>query len=126
MNIISILRQDYQNFPREHYYGVFAEDFYFEGFFNKFRGIETYKQMIQMYETGLINVNLNLVNIAQSEDIVKTLWILSCTAPFPWKPRITIPGRSEAKLNADGLISSHIDYLGISHTEILKQLFQMT
>lgn len=126
MDIISILKQDYQNFPANQHYDIFAEDFYFEGFFNKFRGIEIYKQMINLYETGFIDTELKLVDIVKSEDIIKTQWILSWTAPFPWKPRVTLPGRSEAKLNADGLISSHIDYLDISHSDLLKQLFQVT
>ncbi|NET53671.1 MAG: DUF2358 domain-containing protein, partial [Merismopedia sp. SIO2A8] len=44
-------------------------------------------------------------------------------SPLPWKPRIAIPGWSELKLNAEGLIACHIDHWNISRLDVIKQHF---
>ncbi|NET50611.1 MAG: hypothetical protein F6K09_18345, partial [Merismopedia sp. SIO2A8] len=42
---------------------------------------------------------------------------------FFWNPRIRISGWSELTLNAEGLISAHIDYWHCSRFDVLKQHF---
>ena len=125
MDIISILKQDYQKFPVDQTYSIYAENVYFEDPLNKFRGIEHYQKMIGFMKSWFNDVQLELHDISRSGDLIKTRWKLSWTAPVPWKPRMAIPGWSELKLNTDGLINSHIDYWDISRLDVLKQLFQL-
>ncbi|MEQ8971712.1 MAG: DUF2358 domain-containing protein [Coleofasciculus sp. C1-SOL-03] len=123
-DIIEILKQDYQRFPVDQTYSLYANDVFFKDPLNEFRGLNRYKQMIGFIHTWFINPQLDLHDISQSGDTIKTRWTLSWTTPLPWKPRISIPGWSELRLNADGLISSHIDYWDIPRLDVLKQLFR--
>ncbi len=121
MDIIQILKEDYQRFPVDQTYSIYAADVYFQDPLNSFRGIERYKQMIAFIGTWFIEPKLDLQDIRQSGDKIETRWILSWTTPLPWKPRIAIPGWSELKLNPAGLITSHIDYWQCSRLDVLKQ-----
>lgn len=125
MDIISILKQDYQKFPADQTYSIYAENVYFEDPMNQFRGIARYQKMIGFMSNWFNDIQLDLHDISQSGNMIKTRWTLSWSAPAPWKPRMAIPGWSELKLNTDGLINSHIDYWDISRLDVLKQLFQI-
>lgn len=121
MDIVQILKQDYQRFPTNQTYSIYAEDVYFQDPLNKFRGLQRYKAMIGLIDTWFINVKMDLHDIYQSGDTVKTEWTLSWNTPLPWRPRIAIPGWSELRLNSDELIVSHIDYWKCSRLNVLKQ-----
>ncbi len=121
MDIIQILQQDYQRFPVNQTYSIYAQDVYFQDPLNKFRGVERYKQMIKFIETLFIHTKMDLHNIQRLGDTIKTEWTLSWNTPLPWKPRISIPGWSELRLNSVGLIVSHIDYWNCSRLDVLKQ-----
>lgn len=122
MDIIEILKQDYQRFPADQTYSIYAENVYFQDPMNRFRGIERYRQMIGFIGTWFIDIKLELRDIRRTGDRIETRWTLSWTAPVPWKPRMAIPGWSELKLNAQGLIESHIDYWDCSRVDVLRQL----
>ncbi|NEP46356.1 MAG: DUF2358 domain-containing protein [Okeania sp. SIO2H7] len=122
MDIIAILKEDYQKFPEDQTYSIYAEDVYFEDPVNRFRGCDRYQEMIGFFKKWFIDIELDLHEINKSGNTIKTRWTLSWTAPVPWRPRMTIPGCSELKLNDKGLIASHIDYWDISRLEVLKQL----
>lgn len=121
MDIIQILRQDYQRFPVNQTYNIYAEDVYFQDPLNKFRGVERYKQMIKFIETWFLNPKMDLHDIQTEGNTITTKWTLSWNTPLPWRPRISIPGWSELRLNSDGLIVSHIDYWNCSRLDVLKQ-----
>lgn len=121
MDIIQILQQDYQRFPDNQTYDIYAQDVYFQDPLNKFRGVERYKQMIKLIETWFLNTKMDLHKINRVGDTIKTEWTLSWNTPLPWKPRISISGWSELRLNTQGLIVSHIDYWHCSRLEVLKQ-----
>ena len=121
MDIVEILKQDYQRFPIDQTYSIYAKDVYFQDPLNKFRGIERYKKMIGFIQTWFIATKMDLHNIYRSGDTIKTEWTLSWNTPLPWKPRIAIPGWSELKLNSQGLIVSHVDYWNCSRLDVLKQ-----
>jgi len=123
MNIIKILTTDYQNFPADQTYSIYAENVYFQDPMNRFRGISRYQQMIGFMNTFFKDIKLDLHSISQSDNRIETQWTLSWTLSLPWRPRIAIAGRSELTLNSDGLIDSHIDYWDISRWDVLKQLF---
>jgi len=121
MDIIQILQQDYQRFPDNQTYSIYAQDVYFQDPLNKFRGVERYKQMIKFIKTVFLNTKMDLHEINRVGDTIKTEWTLSWNTPLPWKPRISISGWSELRLNPQGLIVSHIDYWHCSRLEVLKQ-----
>lgn len=123
MNILEILKEDYQRFPADQTYSVYAEEVYFEDPMNRFQGIGRYQKMIGFISTFFKEIKLDLHSISQLGDTIETRWTLSWTAPLPWQPRMSIPGWSELKINADGLIISHIDHWDIPRLEVLKQLF---
>ncbi|BAY36223.1 hypothetical protein NIES2111_05450 [Nostoc sp. NIES-2111] len=123
MDIITILKEDYQRFPVNQTYSIYAEDVYFQDPLNKFSGIERYKQMIHFMQTWFLNIKMDLHDIQKIEDKIKTEWTLSWNTPVPWKPRISISGWSELGLNAEGLIVSHIDYWHCSRLDVIKQHF---
>ena len=121
MDIIQILKEDYQRFPVNQTYSIYAEDVYFQDPLNRFRGIERYKKMIAFINKWFISPKMDLHDIHSEGDTIKYQWTLSWNTPLPWKPRIAVPGWSELRLNADGLIVSHIDYWKCSRLDVLKQ-----
>ena len=121
MDIIEILKQDYQRFPIDQTYSIYAENVYFQDPLNRFYGVEKYKQMIALINKWFIAPQLNLHDIRFTGDAIATEWTLSWNTPLPWQPRITIPGWSELKLNSEQLIISHIDNWKCSRWDVLKQ-----
>lgn len=122
-NLIETLKQDYQRFPSDQTYELYAADVYFKDPLSEFRGIQRYRQMIGFIATWFANPRLDLHHIQQENNLITTRWTLSWNSPLPWKPRIHISGWSELHLNADGLISTHIDYWHCSTIDVLKQHF---
>lgn len=120
-NIIEILKDDYQRFPKNQTYSIYAADVYFQDPLNQFRGVKRYQQMIKFIQTWFINPKMDLHNIQSLGEIIKSEWTLSWNTPVPWKPRISISGWSELSLNSEGLIASHIDYWHCSRLDVLKQ-----
>lgn len=123
MDIIEILKQDYQRFPLDQTYSIYAADVYFKDPLNEFRGVERYRQMIAAISKWFGEIELELHQISRVRDTIFTEWTLNLTSPLPWKPRLVIPGRSELKLDRQESIVSHIDYWHCSPFEVLKQNF---
>ncbi len=123
MDIVEILKDDYRRFPANQTYSLYAQDVFFQDPLNKFRGIKKYKAMIGFINTFFIAPKMDLQAINRVGDTIKMEWVLSWNTPLPWKPRIAIPGWSELKINADGLIASHIDYWKCSRLDVVKQHF---
>ena len=131
MDILDRIQRDYQRFPADQSYDLYAEDVYFEDPLNRFHGVDRYRKMIRFIERWFVAPHLDLHSIertdnlskAASQSLVTTRWTLSWTAPFPWKPRMVIKGWSELQLNHEDLIISHIDYWECSRLDVVKQLF---
>lgn len=123
MSILETLKQDYQRFPDNQSYSLYAPEVYFKDPLTQFQGLERYKQMIQFIKTWFHNVHMDLHSIHQTDNTIHTQWTLLWNTPLPWKPRISISGRSELQLNPQNLIISHIDYWDCSVFEVLKQHF---
>ena len=123
MEIIDIIKQDYQNFPDRQTYSVYAENVYFEDPLNKFNGVEKYQKMIEFLGTFFKNVNLELHSIEQQERTIITVWTLNMTSPLPWKPRLSIPGWSELQLDERDTIVAHCDRWKIAPWKVLLQNF---
>ena len=125
-DILETIKQDYQNFPNNQTYSIYAENVYFQDPLNKFTGIQRYQKMITFMGNWFQNIDLELHNISQENDMIHTKWTLHWTTPLPWQPRIAIPGRSELKVSPDQLIISHIDYWDCSRLDVLKQHFRFS
>lgn len=121
MEIAQILREDYQRFPKEQTYSIYAEDVYFKDPLNEFRGRDRYQKMIGFIQTWLLNCHMDLHDLHQDGNFIRTDWTLHWNTPLPWKPAIAISGWSELTLNDRGLVVSHIDYWHCTPLDVLKQ-----
>ena len=124
MDILEQIRLDYQRFPNDQSYHLYADDVYFEDPLNKFRGVDRYRRMIGFIGKWFKDIDLQLheINYASPSQI-DTRWTLSWIAPVPWQPPMQIPGRSELGLGEGGKIISHIDYWDCSRLSVVGQLF---
>ncbi|MDC0834104.1 DUF2358 domain-containing protein [Geitlerinema sp. CS-897] len=123
MDILEIVKRDYQNFPEHQTYDIYAEDVYFRDPLNQFRGRDRYRQNIDFIRTWFKNVRLDLHSSDRTDNRIETRWTLHWNSPLPWNPRISIPGWSELQLDDTGKIISHIDYWNCSKWDVVKQHF---
>lgn len=123
MDIVNILKQDYQQFPLNQTYSIYAENVYFKDPLNEFRGLGRYQKMIGFITNWFIDTKIDVHDIEKLGNKIQTRWTLHWNAPLPWKPRIAISGRSELQLNEAGLICSHIDYWDTPRLEVVRQHF---
>lgn len=72
------------------------------------RGRKDFQGMIHFLATQ--DIRLDLHEMRQDGPVIHTRWTMSWTAPLPWQPWVTVTGRSELTLNAQGLIQQQIDY----------------
>ncbi|MBW4517269.1 MAG: DUF2358 domain-containing protein [Timaviella obliquedivisa GSE-PSE-MK23-08B] len=124
MDILEVLQADYQRFPKNQTYSIYAEDVYFKDPMSQFRGRDRYQRTIQFIDTWFTNPKLDLHKIERNGNQIRSDWTLSWTTPLPWKPRIAIGGWSELEVNQQDLIISHIDYWHCSRLDVLKQHFR--
>ena len=122
-DLVQILREDYQRFPENQTYEIYAESVYFKDPLNEFRGVKKYREMIGFLGSFFSNIEMEVHNVTQTESKIKTEWTLHMTSPLPWKPRLSIPGWSDLEVNQDNLIVSHIDRWHISPWNVLTQNF---
>lgn len=122
-NLVEILKQDYQRFPENQTFEIYAEDVYFKDPLNEFRGVKKYKAMIKFLSSFFNDIEMEVHNVTTKGTTIKTEWTLNMTSPLPWKPRLSIPGWSELEVSEDNLIASHIDRWYISPWNVLTQNF---
>ena len=124
MDLLEQIRADYQRFPQDQSFHLDADDVYFKDPLNEFRGVKRYQEMIGFMDRWFQKVDLQLHDIRYgTPQRIDTRWTLSWVAPAPWKPAMSIPGRSELGINDEGKICSHIDYWDCSKLAVLGQLF---
>lgn len=122
-NLVEILKEDYNKFPSDQTYSIYAENVYFKDPLNEFRGIKRYQKMIGFLGRFFGDIEMEVHDLNREGQTIKTEWTLKMTTPLPWKPRLSIPGWSELKVNQDNLIISHIDRWHISPFRVLRQNF---
>lgn len=125
MNLIEVVKVDYQKFPQSQTYEIYALDVFFKDPVYEFRGLGKYQKMIGFITYWFANLKLELHEIYQQETIIHTQWTMSWNSPLPWKPRIAVTGRSELTINEESLIVSHIDYWNCSRLDVVKQHFKL-
>ncbi|MEL6604959.1 MAG: DUF2358 domain-containing protein [Cyanobacteria bacterium J06614_10] len=120
--LVDQLSADYARFPEAQTYSLYADDVRFKDPLNAFSGVEKYQQMIGFLAKFFSDIQMDLHSIEQTQPSeITTHWTLHMTAPLPWQPRLSIPGRSELGVNQSGKIDSHIDYWNCSRLDVLKQ-----
>jgi hypothetical protein len=122
-DLIAILQADYDRFPTNQTYEIYADDVYFKDPLTEFRGVKKYRAMIGSLQRWFSNIELEVHGVEPTAELIKTEWTLYMTSPLPWQPRLSIPGRSELQVNAENLIVSHTDYWHISPWSVLLQNF---
>ncbi len=122
-NLVEILKEDYERFPDNQTFEIYAENVYFKDPLNEFRGVKKYREMIGFLSNFFSDIDMEVHNVSQDGANIKTEWTLNMTAPLPWKPRLSIPGWSELEVSRENLIVSHIDRWHISPWNVLRQNF---
>lgn len=123
MDLLSQIRQDYDRFPADQTYSLYSEDVFFKDPMNQFRGVKKYQDMIGFISRFFKSPQLDLHDIQQTGQQIRTDWTLSWTTPLPWQPRISISGWSELKVDDAGLICEHIDYWTCDRWNVIQQHF---
>ena len=124
MDILTALRQDYNRFPLDQTYSLYSEDVFFKDPMTEFRGVKKYQEMIALIDRFFHNPQLDLHDIQQTGDRIRTDWTLSWTTPLPWKPRISISGWSDLTIDlTTGLITQHIDFWNCTRWNVVQQHF---
>ena len=124
MDILTALRQDYSRFPQNQTYSLYSEDVFFKDPMTEFCGVKKYQEMISLIDRFFKNPQLDLHEIQQTGDQIRTDWTLSWTTPLPWKPRIRISGWSDLTLDlTTGLITQHIDSWNCTRWNVVQQHF---
>ena len=124
MDILKALRQDYSRFPLDQTYSLYSEDVFFKDPMTEFRGVKKYQEMIALIDRFFKNPQLDLHEIQQTGDQIRTDWTLSWTTPLPWKPRISISGWSDLTIDlTTGLITQHIDSWHCTRWNVIQQHF---
>ena len=122
-DIVAQLKQDYERFPKDQTYELYAEDVHFKDPMNEFDGLDRYQKMIGFLDRFFNDIHMEVHSVEQTRpDLITTQWTLNMNAPLPWSPRLSIPGRSELGLSASGLINSHADYWNCSKLAVLMQV----
>ncbi|OKH15165.1 DUF2358 domain-containing protein [[Limnothrix rosea] IAM M-220] len=124
MDILEILQQDYQRFPKHQSFEIYARNVFFKDPLNEFRGVHRYKKMIGFLGRWFRNVDLDLHQIHRNGTTIRTDWTLKMTCPLPWQPRLSISGYSLLEVNERDLIISHIDYWYDAPLKVLGQVFR--
>ena len=124
MDILTALRQDYDRFPLDQTYSLYSETVFFKDPMTEFRGVKKYQEMIALIDRFFHNPQLDLRDIQQTGDRIRTDWTLSWTTPLPWKPRISISGWSDLTIDlTTGLITQHIDFWNCTRWNVVQQHF---
>ena len=124
MDILTALRQDYDRFPLDQTYSLYSETVFFKDPMTEFRGVKKYQEMIALIDRFFHNPQLDLHDIQQTGERIRTDWTLSWTTPLPWKPRISISGWSDLTIDlTTGLITQHIDFWNCTRWNVIQQHF---
>ena len=123
--VIERLQEDYQRFPEDQSYDLYASEVYFKDPMNEFRGVGQYRRMIGFIQSWFRQIEMELHDISKKDAAaIETRWTLHLTVPLPWQPRLSIPGKSELQIDQSGLIVSHVDYWNLPRWRVAMQLFE--
>ena len=81
-DLVEIIREDYQRFPENQTFEIYAEDVYFKDPLNEFNGIKKYRAMIGFLGTffGDVKMDVHDVGVIKDGEVIKTEWTLNMTS----------------------------------------------
>lgn len=123
-NLVEIIKEDYQKFPENQTYEIYAEDVHFKDPVYDFKGLKKYREMIVFLKKWFANLHLELHEINQNEAEINTRWTMSWYSPLPWQPFISVSGRSILKVE-NNLIIAHYDYWDKPFWDMIAQHFKL-
>ena len=123
MNLVKIIKDDYQRFPENPTYSIYSENIHFKDKLYDFYGLKKYQNMISFLAKWFKNLHLELHDIQQNNNQIDTRWTMSWNSPLPWQPFISVSGRSELKVE-NNLIVAHYDYWDCTIFDVIKQHFK--
>jgi hypothetical protein len=124
MNLLETIKADYDRFPENPTYSIYAENVHFKDPVYDFYGLKKYQEMINFLSKWFKNLSLELHEITENENQIDTRWTMSWNSPLPWQPFVSVSGRSELKIE-NNLIIGHYDYWDISKWDLIKQHFKI-
>ncbi|MBV5261864.1 DUF2358 domain-containing protein [Synechococcus moorigangaii CMS01] len=124
MDLLDTLRQDYQKFPQDQTFSIYRDDVLFQDPLNRFRGRTRYQKMIRFLDRWFQDIHLELHDLQQNQQVIRSDWTLSMTCPLPWRPRLQISGHSLLTVDQTNLIISHIDHWQTAPMQVFFQIFQ--
>ena len=122
MNLVQVITEDYQRFPKNQTYSIYAENIHFKDKLYDFYGLKKYQDMIGFISKWFQNLNLELHEIKQEDNQINTRWTMSWNSPLPWQPFISVSGTSTLKVE-NNLITAHYDYWDCTVFDVVKQHF---
>ncbi|KAL7083872.1 hypothetical protein ACP275_14G188600 [Erythranthe tilingii] len=129
-DVLSVIRSDYD----KSYFvtgiftsAIYAEDCTFEDPTIKFQGTELYERNLRLLVPFFDNPSIQLKNIEKVLDsgteFIVASWKLRTYLKLPWKPLISIDGRTIYDLDAAFKIVRHAESWNISALEAVIQIF---
>ncbi|KAL8028775.1 hypothetical protein ABFX02_14G182800 [Erythranthe guttata] len=129
-DVLSVIRSDYE----KSYFvtgiftsAIYAEDCTFEDPTIKFQGTELYERNLRLLVPFFDNPSIQLKNIEKVLDsgteFIVASWKLRTYLKLPWKPLISIDGRTIYDLDAAFKIVRHAESWNISALEAVIQIF---
>ncbi|KAJ1701040.1 hypothetical protein LUZ63_000819 [Rhynchospora breviuscula] len=129
-DVLEVIQDDYQRayfLTGKFTLDIYAEDCLFEDPTIKFRGRERYGQNLDLLVPFFDNPSLELEEI-QKDLCVETgsilaSWKLRTYLKLPWRPLISIKGKTTYNLDQDYKIKRHSESWNISAIEAIGQIF---
>jgi Uncharacterized conserved protein (DUF2358) len=88
MDLIEIVKADYQKFPEAQTYEIYDKNVYFKDPVFSFRGLDRYKLMIGFITTWFKALKLELHEIDRIDDTIKTRFTLEAAHLCGWLERV--------------------------------------
>ncbi|XP_031403518.1 uncharacterized protein LOC116212912 isoform X2 [Punica granatum] len=129
-DVVSILESDYE----KAYFvtgifssGIYAEDCVFEDPTIRFRGRDLYQRNLKLLVPFFDQPSIELKNIEKGEDaeekFILATWKLRSYLRLPWRPLISIDGRTVYELDNNFEIVRHAESWNVSSLQAIGQIF---
>ncbi|KAJ4813107.1 hypothetical protein LUZ62_025673 [Rhynchospora pubera] len=129
-DVLEIIQDDYQRayfLTGKFTPDIYAEDCLFEDPTIKFRGRERYGQNLDLLVPFFHNPSLELEEIQKDLSVetgsILASWKLRTYLKLPWRPLISIKGKTTYNLDKDYKIIRHSESWNISAIEAIGQIF---
>ncbi|KAL3692497.1 hypothetical protein R1sor_006148 [Riccia sorocarpa] len=129
--IVDGLREDYMRayfLTGEFLESIYTEDCVFADPTIQFSGRELYKRNLKLLVPFFEDPSLTLECINQVENggsrFIETTWKLRVYLKLPWKPFISVDGRTKYSLNANNKIVEHVESWNVTGFEAVGQIFK--